>query len=306
MDETSGGIVAEESAGADSPPASTPETFEQALESAERTPNSQPGSDATPPEREPFIPRARFDEVNQRMQAAERQYQDVQQRYGRVLTQDPQALERALWVYQQLAADPVAGATQLLQELHGHPQFGPRVASEAARILASMRGQQPDDEEPQPNLRAEDGSMVFSADQQRKWYAWQDRQREAALSQRLAPFEQALQQQQYAAMEQQAYSGAKEQLEYMRNNWHGFREHEADVKAVMEQSELSPQDAYLYVLHTKILPGSQAKTQAQVMANLQAKAGAQTVNPGGGGGGKTPDFGGDFKKALEHFGRSSR
>ena len=305
MDETSGGIVADTSASADSPPASTPETFEQALESAEQTPNSPTGSDGTPPEREPFIPRARFDEINQRMQAAERQYQDVQQRYGRVLGQDPQAIERALWVYQQLAADPVAGATQLLQELHGHPQYGPRVASEAARLLASMRGQQPV-EEPQPDMQAEDGRAVYSADQQRKWYAWQAQQQEAALSQRLAPYEQALQQQQYAAMEQQAYSGAREQLDYMRANWHGFKDHEGDVRSVMEQSNLSPQDAYLYVLHTKILPGSQAKTQAQVMANLQAKAGAQTVNPGGAGGGKTPDFGGDFKKALEHFGRSTR
>ena len=82
--------------------------------------------------------------------------------------------------------------------------------------------------------------------------------------------------------------------------WHGFKEHEADIaKAFNENANWSLTDAYIHVLHTKILPSLPAQAQAKVVADLQSKAAAQTLNPAGTVKPSAPDFHGDFKAALE-------
>lgn len=271
---------------------------------------AEPGSlttDATTQAPGP-IPYQRFEEVNRRMKDAEKRWQETEQSWGEILKANPQQIREMLGWYQRAAADPVAHATQLLSELNSDERYRPQVASQAAKILQALRHSQPKEEpEPQPDLVAENGTPVFSAPQLRKWQDWygtkQTAQVEARLSEALKPLRELQQERQQNVLARQAETSAAAQYQAAQK-WHGFKEHEADIaKAFNENSTWTLQDAYLYVLHEKILPKYPAQAQAQVVADLQSKAAAQTLNPSGSVKPSAPDFKGDFKAALEHFGK---
>ena len=267
--------------------------------------DAQPGSlttDATTPGP---IPYQRFEEVNRRMKEAEDRWRNTEQSWGEILKANPQQIREMLGWYQRAAADPVAHATQLLAELQADERYRPQVASQAARILSALRQHQPkEDPEPQPDLVAENGMPVYSADRLRQWREWDSKRSQAAiearLSEALKPLREMQEERQQSQLRQQASDSAAKQYQQAQS-WHGFKEHEADIaKAFNENPAWSLQDAYLHVLHTKILPSFPAKAQAQVVADLQSKAAAQTLNPAGAVKPSTPDFHGDFKAALEY------
>lgn len=253
------------------------------------------------------IPYERFAEVNRRMQEAERQRQTLEQSWGEILKNDPQQIRAAVDFARRFYADPVENVAQILQELQGHEQYRGKLGSQAARILGSLRGVQPkEDPEPQPDLVAENGAPVMSAQRLREWQTWNQtrlqRDFDAKLQQTIAPFKGMMEREQQQKVQQQVNEQAAKQYERAKT-WHGFTAHEADIaKAFNENPDWTLQDAYLHVLHTKILPTLPAQAQAKVVADLQSKAAAQTLNPSGATKPAAPDFGGDFKKALEHYG----
>jgi len=62
--------------------------------------------------------------------------------------------------------------------------------------------------------------------------------------------------------------------------WHGFTEHATAVADVWDaRPDWSLQDAYLHVLHTTILPGLSKTERTKVLADLNQKPAATTVNP---------------------------
>ena len=266
----------------------------------------QPGSlttDATAPGP---IPYDRFEQVNRRMREAEEWRQAKEQSWGEILQADPGRMREMLTWYQKAAADPVAHVTQLLAELNDNPQYRPAVASQAAKILGALRQHQPkEDPEPQPDLVAENGAPVMSAQRQREWLGWQQRRMQtefdSKLEQTVAPFKSLVQRQQQTELQAQTNQQADAMLQRARQ-WHGFKDHEPEIAKVFNaHPEFDLKDAYLHVLHEKILPSYPAKAQAQVVADLQSKAAAQTLNPGGSTRPSAPEFKGDFKAALEHF-----
>jgi len=251
------------------------------------------------------IPYQRFEEVNRRMKEAEDRWRNTEQSWGELLKANPQQLREMLGWYQRAAADPVAHATQLLAELQQDERYRPQVASQAARILQGLRNLQPKEEpEPQPDLVAENGVAVYSAPRLREWREWDAKrtqaQTEARLTEALKPLKELQQERQQTRLSQQATDAAAKQYQQAQS-WHGFKDHEADIaKAFNEHPDWSLQDAYIHVLQTKILPAYPAKAQAQVVADLQSKAAAQSLNPAGAVRPSTPDFKGDFKAALEY------
>lgn len=254
---------------------------------------------------------ARFKEVNEQYKQATEWRQNLEQSWGEILKADPSRLREMIGWYQRAAADPVAHATQLLSELQADERYRPQVASQAAKILSALRVQQPkEDPEPQPDLVAENGLPVYSAKQQRDWLGWNQRKMQAEfdakLQQTVAPFKSLVQRQQQVELEQQTKAQADAQLQRARQ-WHGFKEHESEIAKVFDaHPEFDLKDAYLHVLHEKILPTLPAKAQAAVVADLQSKAAAQTLNPSGATRPATPDFKGDFKAALEHAAKNAR
>ena len=128
------------------------------------------------------IPYQRFAEVNKRMQDAEDRWKNTEQSWGEILKADPARIRTMLDWYQRAAADPVEHVAQMLQELQGHEQYRPKLASQAARLLNSLRSTQPkEDPEPQPDLVAENGAPVMSASRIREWQTWNQRNVAAGL-----------------------------------------------------------------------------------------------------------------------------
>lgn len=252
------------------------------------------------------VPYERFTEVNQRMKQAEERWQKVESSFGDVLREDPQNLRGMLQWYRQAGADPVKFATELIDNLVTNEQYRPQVASQAARILSSLRGVKPaDDPEPQPDLVAENGAPVYSATQLRAWREWNaksdQRNLEARLEKALAPVRK-LEEAQRAFAVNQKVSAESAKMYQQAQAWHGFKEHEAEIAKVFNANpNWDLKDAYLHVLHNTILPTLPAQAQAKVVADLQSKAAAQSLNPAGAAKPSTPDFKGDFKAALEHF-----
>jgi hypothetical protein len=242
------------------------------------------------------------------MQEAEDRWRNTEQSWGEILKADPRHIRGAVELVQRMQADPVEYVAQMLQELQGHEQYRPKLASQAARLLGSLRQTQPkEDPEPQPDLVAENGAPVMSAQRLHEWQAWhqarQQREFDAKLQSSLAPFKGMMEREQQQKLQQQANEAAAVQYKQAQG-WHGFKDHEADIaKAFNENPNWTLQDAYLHILHTKILPGYPAQAQAKVVADLQSKAAAQTLNPSGATKPAMPDFKGDFKAALEHFGK---
>lgn len=298
------GVPASDPGPAASPaaPPATPDTTSAAA--PQGTVSGEPGSSVVDPATPSFgpIPYDRFKSVNTRMQEAERRVKEMQDTYGDVLSVPADQAKQVMSFAKQLAQDPVQMAIQLSDQLMTHPIHGPQMASAAARWLASRRGQGPKPE-PEPDLMAENGAPVYSAARLREWRQWADQQTEARILQRIAPLEQQAQatqrERQVMEVRQKADAEAGALLDKAKE-WYGFEKHQESVtKAFQEHPTWTLQDAYLHVLHSEILPAMPAQAQAQVVAQLQQKAAAQTMNPAGGSPLQQPDFKGDFKKALE-------
>lgn len=256
------------------------------------------------------IPYERFAEVNRRMKEAEDRYHGLEQSWGEILKADPGRIRGMLEWYQRAAADPVSHATELLTELQADPRYQAKVASQAARILGSLRQQAKEDPEPQADLVAENGLPVMSATRQREWLAWNQRRQQAEfdakLAQAIEPFKGLVERERQAQIARQVDAQSAE-LYQRAQAWHGFKEHEAEIAKVFNTNKnWTLQDAYLHVLHQKILPTLPDKAKAQVVADLQSKAAAQTLNPASAGRASTPDFKGDFKAALEWAAQNKR
>lgn len=257
------------------------------------------------------MPYSRFKEVNERVKAAEQRWQQIQSQFGDLSQVDPNVYRTAMSLANQLQADPVAVATQLLSELAGHEQYGPAVISQAARVLQGRRGaaQPQEAPEPQPDLMAENGEAVYSARQLREWQAWNQQRQQAALdarlSEQLKPLKEITQERAVARIQQQAHQTA-DKMYSEAQQWHGFKEHEAKIA---ERWRAHPEwktveQAYINYFHSDILPTMSAKAQAQVVADLQQKAAANTLNPSGASKPAAPDFKGDIKAALEYYSKA--
>lgn len=201
--------------------------------------------------------------------------------YARLRQFTPQQIQEWTDASQRLSADPVGFVTELLGELRQHPQYGPQVVSQAARLLSTMRGQV-SEAEPEPDLMAENGTPVYSAPQLKKWQQWNQARTLAAFEERLQPLTQAKEQFENVQQAQRAQEWSQNMLTDAREHWHGFKDHEADVRAVLEQHPEYGADlrrAYHDVLTTKILPGMTEAGKQQALAELKHKATAATINP---------------------------
>lgn len=146
----------EELSGGNSAPASStgPTTFEQAFAS-DASPASDPSATSTTPpaaeqpatdaevtpepseDRSPFIPRARFDEVNTKMN----ELKQWREQYGWAEGADQQAIAQAQQIGQLYSTDRAGFIRQLLAEAINDPALAPAVRSEAARLLGTRQAQ---------------------------------------------------------------------------------------------------------------------------------------------------------------------
>lgn len=304
--------------GGNTPASSGPLTFEQAFAADAASPAADPstpasaspegpaadGTEATPgAERSPYIPRARFDEVNGRLRAAEAQAKalewaknfqpesiaEMQQWYGRAKSDLSGFLTSTLLEHE----NPTALLEAFASAVRQHPTHGQAFKSFVARKLAEQRGQQ----EPQPDLEYDfgDGRKVplYSAEQQAKREAWLQQRWNSTLDERLQPFQKdrELHQQKAAEAEGQAWAG--DQLKEI-GTWEGMDnpDHRAlmaqavapvlnDPKATRQHVELALERAYRQHILPRLKDASARTAESKLLDSLQQKAHASTgVNPG--------------------------
>jgi hypothetical protein len=296
---TSGGNSAPASAG--------PATFAEAFASDASPAPGSPAESNTPPaaelpatdaaaspqqpdERSPFIPRARFDEVNTERAALKA----FKEQFGWAEQVDRHAIQQLQPYAQMFATDRAAFLRQVIADSMADATLGPQIRSELGRALAT-RGAQPQTE-PQPDLPIElaDGRVVhlYSAEQQAKREAWVREQLLGQIKQEFAPVVQTTQ---AIVAEREATARQRQADEYgtttfaKAQKWPGMDSednrkavHDA-IKAMNLQSDdprdvsLALNEAYLQVVVPKLTQSAQSK----LLDTLQQKAAASTSpNPG--------------------------
>lgn len=254
------------------PPAPVPATVEPVAPVAEAV--------TAPPDQKGPIPFERHDAIvkNVREKTAREVVGQVQQHYG-----------PAIDFQYRLQADPGGTLTQLISEAVADPTLGPVITAHLARTLGARRGQKVVTEEPQPDLDAGNGVLLYSHEQQQKREAWLRQQMAAEMNQRLAPIEQDRQQREaQIAAERQAQQTRQTVTsrlsEFQKRP--GFKDHERDIAERQQQYVDSGMDtwsalglAYADVYTEKVVPQERAKSQSQLVSQAVAKANASTSNP---------------------------
>src|SRR3990167_3022867 len=162
----------------------TPETSSAQTPAAAGTPPAETpvvvtSTDPVDDPRSPFIPRARFDEVN----TQKGQLADQLKQYEWAKDYRPEDVQSVASWTRAFARDPVSAVLHAIQTIEANPQHAQALRSHFARTLGARRPSEPVAEpEPEPDLQAADGTLVYSAPAQKAWREWNIRQLTAALT----------------------------------------------------------------------------------------------------------------------------
>lgn len=253
---------------------------------------AQADTPAPSDERSPFIPRARFDEVNTKLA----ELKAWREQYGWVEQLDQQQLTGAMEFYRQFDGDdPVAALQQLSERLMADPTHGPRLKSYAAKTLAARAQQATDDAMPQPDVEITDGQgnvtgRTYSDRALAARDAWLTKQVLAQVEQKYAPIARTVEE----VAHERAHLKAQHEASQFATGFlselsqlPGFHDHKAAIAqeiAAMRLPSDNPAEvqAAAYRAYVKVaLPALGSKAQSQLLDNLQQKAAASTsVNPG--------------------------
>jgi hypothetical protein len=275
----------------------------------------------TPPAGEP--PKWRWQDIlaNARDTAAKeaeaRIRQEVEQQYT------------GLKDFAQIDASERAGLLVWQRALSGDPQALARIKANPDAVQAIQRlfvaEQQAQDTEPEPDLQAPDGTLVYSAAKQREWRECNNRQLEKKFSEQLQPL-QRMSQTFEQRERQDAYNNTTASaVARLTASEPDFKEHKRDVWELINSDrvlskmaigdparpDIEPDPATAIeiawgrVYRTKVLPAKQKTSEADVVANLQQRAVAGTVNPSAATSSTPKKFTG-FGEALQHFSTTGR
>ena len=247
-------VVASTAAASDASSASTPS---EAVPAASAT--ETPAPEATPSESAPAgpIPYDRHKAILERARddARKQAESELRGKLGWAERYKPDEVEQAHRMFQWMQTDP-KGFT--------------------AYIQGRVAGQQPP-EPPQPDLRAEDGTPVYSAGQMQKLLDWQMKQWQQKVDQTYGPIRQQVQVQQ---LQQAAYSEAQKTIQQARENWPMFADLEPKIKqTMMDNPSLDLRDAYIRVYAADGRKMEQDKWRQEYEGTTQQKANAATTRP---------------------------
>jgi hypothetical protein len=253
----------------------TPSAAEQPTAASESTPAGD--------DRSPFIPRARFDEVNTKLNEL-KSWREQHEWAGQV---DRQQIAEAVRLAQRYTGDPIGFLQELAAEIQTHPEHGAKLRSFAAQQLAAARGQkQPDTGIDYNRIEIDlgNGQAVSLGDLKTQWMA--------EVEQKFQPVVSSVEQvnQERAALkaqhDAQQFAGSTVQE---AAQWPGM-DTAANRKAVAERikgyglTSDDPRDLQIALNRAwreVVLPTLSSKAQSQLLDTLQQKGAASTsVNPG--------------------------
>ena len=301
----SGGIAAPNpGASAASPAADPGQTSTHAAPAAQGT--TATGSTDSTPDREGFIPRQRFDEVNGRMTTAEQQLAEWKQ-YEWAKSVDPAQLRQMSDWYGAYRGDPGEFLERAYQEALTHPVHGATVKSRVAKLLASMRATEPEPElQPDIPVLNDQGQVVNHAYSASAVKQLVQRAVAEAIGKEVAPLKTDLQTRQQDAQrqEQQAYIARESarvkadvlKLQDAEKHWPAIQAKAREL--ITANADLSVGEACRDAYFSIVFPTLTTTAKDDVLSDLQRKAHAQTAQPG------TP--GGSAKPKFKSFGEAAR
>lgn len=244
-------------------------------------PTSTPG-----PDRSPYVDRARFDQINERMKAAE----TFRQQHAWAETVDRAAIAEAQRIGQQYQQDKHGFIRELLTDAMNDASLAPLVRSEAARLLgtrAQPAGPPPVDLTP-IQIQLENGQVVplYNADQlQALKKEWMEEARTE-----FAPAMQTAKQLEAATahyQRQMQADGFAKAFYGDLSKLPGFAEHRDVIRQHLATAKLDTDHpaevraAVFAIYNREVVPKLLAGRDSQVLDALQQKAAAATsVNPG--------------------------
>lgn len=170
--------------------------------------------------------------------------------------------------YDMADRNPVEFYRRFGSALKQHPTWGEYVRTPQAESKA--------DPEPEPDLMAENGQKVYSADQLRKWQQWNDAKTKAELQGLVNPL---LQREQQSQMQAQAQDYAKRWLDEL-SGLDGFEELRPEIaRRLREDRRLSPLTAYKRAYEEVYRPKAAQASREKLLAEMNEKAKAGTANP---------------------------
>jgi len=248
-------VVADTAASvSDAPSASTPSespTPAPATEAptTEATPSDAAPAGPIPYDRHKAILERTRDEVRSQAEKALRDKLGWAERY------QPDEVEQASRLYQWMRQDP-----------NGY----------LAYLQGQMATQKPE-EPPSPDLKAEDGTPVYSAPQMQKLLDWKTKQLQQQMEQTYGPIAKQVQAQ---AMHQQMYSEAARTLQTARESWPLFTDLEPKIKAwMLEHPDADLRDAYIQVYAQDGQKLAKDRWRSEYEGTTQQKADATTTRP---------------------------
>lgn len=250
------------------------------------------------------VPYVRFKDINDKWTTASKELEAL----GWAKGVDPRLAQSAIQLLTRAQGNPLA-FTEELEALRDHPQFGPQLRSWAARTLGFRNQPRQDapvaESMPEPDLVFEDGRKAYSAEQLAKRDQFLLTQWESKIDEKVAPLanksaatEKYVADQVYAGIKAKADSDAKTELDSLRTQYPQFKDHEADIKALMiADSSLTLKQAWAQVFVDKVGP----QLAGQQAAAVRQKVSAGSANPSRPSG-APPSAPRDFEEALrQHF-----
>lgn len=206
--------------------------------------------------------------------------------------------KNALEIFQEIQRDPGAAIARWFEELAGNDRYSEAMAAKAAALLNARKQKGKAEDEPAPDLQTQDGALVYSADQLRKWQEWNGRQIEKRLGEQFKPLtelrDQVEQSREAQRVTQQAVSLAQKRGEA----WKSMPFYEDNKDAILKrQQELyadaskAPgfdavngpwellQRAYGEIVQSHALPKLQATKTEQLVANAAHKRAGSASDP---------------------------
>jgi hypothetical protein len=233
--------------------------------------------------------------------AREKARAEAIQPYQAFSAYNPQELQGIATLAQAIATDPVQAIALQLQAMEGRPESAQALRSLAAKVLGT-RVQAPaqtaapeTDAMPEADLQTADGMAVYSAAQQAKLRAWDRRQAmaemQAAMDERLQPLRSVTEAVEKERATVQADKAATEAFRPFEAD-PDFKAHAPAVKALIESDPklfalagsdpaMALETAWARVYRRDVLPARDKATESKVLASLQQRAAASSLNPGG-------------------------
>lgn len=179
--------------------------------------------------------------------------------------------QRFAWA-EHVTPQQAAEAFRLWQYVQQNPE-------EAISVIQAHRQQAAGP--PPPDLRAEDGTAVYSAPQMQKLLDYQQQLLLQQFESKLSPVQQQYEAIRQAEQRQQATTEATSIVTTARTNWPEFKSLEPGIKARMvSDPTLTLESAYIAEFSQRGRPLMEEQLRSQQTAALQSKTAANTTRPG--------------------------